>query len=658
MKKIQKSLGLLVLVLISHITFAQYGAQKKADYYFGQFSYAKAIEQYEKMVNGNFNAEYAHQRLAESYLLIRDYKKAIPHFEVIINNPNIPSDYYFKYGMALYSDGETKAAEKWLKKYKKYNKNDSRIKKFLKNGSLASVVFNSRQRYDISPVSFNSEESDFGVYASGEHLYFASSRKDQVDGNEYGWNAEPWLDLFVINEDDENGTPTKLAGNVNTKFHESSMVFSTDYKKDTVIYFTRNNYYKKKEAYGAKDEINLKIYSAKKIDGEWIVNRNLRINNDLYSTGHPYVSPDRKRLYFTSDRPGGMGGADIYYANIHERGGIGKPINAGPVINTEGNEMFPFINNEGRLFFSSDGHVGFGLLDVYSTVVNEEEKVIDVINLGSPLNSSSDDFGYFAYEDGITGYISSNREGGKGSDDIYKFQFTPSLSVEGFVTDAINNQPLDNVTITLFDQTSNTKVGEVLTGKDGHYKMFINRNSNYMIEAVRKTHPHKSIYFDTHKIALTEKLVQKNIVLEPVLDLKLLADLNKIYFDFNKSDIRPDAALELDKVVKVMTITYPEMIIKLEAHTDPVGSHAYNDALSGRRAKSTYDYLIANGVTESHIKSYKGFGKRMTINSCTSKRDCSDEELELNRRTEFPILQIKNKFTSSGVNNAITKTNK
>lgn len=658
MKKIQKSLGLLVFLLISQITFAQYGAQKKADYYFGQFSYSKAIEQYEKMVDGNFNAEYAHQRLAESYLLIRDYKKSIPHFEAVINNPNIPSDYYFKYGMALYSNGDKKEAEKWLKKYKKYNKNDSRIKKFLKNGSLASVVFNSRQRYDISPVSFNSEESDFGVYARGEHLYFASSRKDQVDGDEYGWNDEPWLDLFVINEDDENGTPTKLSGDVNTKFHESSMVFSTDYKKDTVIYFTRNSYYKKKETYGAEDVLNLKIFSAKKIDDEWIVNRNLKINNDLYSTGHPYVSPDGKRLYFTSDRPGGMGGADIYYANIHERGGIGKPINAGPVVNTEGNEMFPYINNEGRLFFSSDGHVGFGLLDIFSTVVNQDEKIIDVINLGSPINSSSDDFGYFAHENGISGYISSNREGGKGSDDIYKFDFTPSLSIEGYVTDGINNQPLNNVTITLYDQATNTKVGEVLTDKNGYYKMFINRKNNYMIEAVRKTHPHKSVFFDTHGTAITTKLISENIVLEPVLDLKLLADLNKIYFDFNKSDIRPDAALELDKVVKVITITYPEMIIKLEAHTDPVGSHAYNDALSSRRAKSTYDYLIANGVPESHIKSYKGFGKRMKINDCTSKKDCSDEELELNRRTEFPIIQIKNKFTSSGMNNSITKTNK
>ncbi len=655
MRQVQKYIALLLLLSVSQIATAQYGAQKRGDYYFGQFSYAKAIKEYEKMIEGDFNMEYAHQQLAECYLLIRDFKKSLPHFEAIINNTSIPTDYYFKYGMALYSNGQHKAAEKWLRKYKKYNKNDSRLKRFLKDGSLASVVFNSRQRYDISPVPFNSEESDFGVFTRGEDLYFASSRRDQVSGDAYGWNEEPWLDIFKVKENNAASVPVKIAGDINTKFHESSMIFTTDYKKDTVIYFTRNNYYKKKEGYGAKDEINLKVYSAIQVDGEWMVNRNLRINSDYYSTGHPYISPDGRRLYYTSDRPGGYGGTDIYYSEIHERGGIGIAINAGPIINTEGNEMFPFVNKEGRLFFSSDGHVGFGQMDVFSAVMDGQEKIIDVINLGKPINSASDDFGYYSHEDGMTGYISSNREGGQGSDDIYQFTFTPSLSVEGYVIDGVNNQALDNVRITLYDQGTNTKVGEMVTDQDGYYKMFINRNSNYMIEAVRKTHPHKSVFFNTHNIPRTTRLVQQNIVLEPVMDLKVLADLNKIYFDFNKSNIRPDAARELDKVVKLMTETYPEMVIRLEAHTDPVGSHRYNDALSERRAKSTYEYLIAKGVPKSHILSYKGFGKRKTINGCTGKQDCDDQELELNRRTEFPIIQIKNHL-DKGIDRSITKS--
>ena len=642
------------MLLVSQIGKAQFSSQERGDYYFNQFAYSKAIVEYEKMLSNNYKTDYAHERLAECYLLIRDFQEAIPHFDEIIYGPNIPVDFYFKYGMALYSNGDKKGAEKWLKKYKKHNKNDSRVRKFLKDGSLASVVFNSRERYDIEPVSFNSEESDFGIFSRDGNLYFASARRDQTGTKLYGWNDEPWLDIFVIAEDDEINIPTKLKGDVNTEFHESSLVFTTDYKNDTVIYFTRNNYYKNKITRDLERELNLKIFSAIKKDGEWTVNRNLTINSDYYSTGHPSVTKDRKRMYYTSDREGGYGGTDIYYSIIHERGGIGKPINAGPIINTEGNEMFPFVNAEGTLFFSSDGHVGFGQSDIFSTVLNEENEIVDIINLGNTINSSADDFAYFEYETGGNGYFSSNREGGVGSDDIYKFQFTPSLSVEGIVTDAINLQPLDSVAITIVDQITNTKIAELITDKNGYYKTFIDRKKTYMIEAVRKTHPHKMVYFNTSITPRTTRLIQQNIELEPVLDLKVLADLNKIYFDFNKSNIRPDAARELDKVVKLMTITYPEMVIRLEAHTDPVGSHRYNDQLSERRAKSTYEYLIANGVPEARILSYQGFGKRKTINGCTGKSDCTDAELELNRRTEFPIIQIKGSIND--VKNSITKS--
>ncbi|MGB3144197.1 MAG: OmpA family protein [Maribacter sp.] len=641
MKKYRNSLILIICCFVGQLALGQFAAQKKADYYFSKFSYAKAIPEYEEMIKGGLNVDYAHQQLAECYLLIRDFKKSIPHFEAIINNPNVPTDYYFKYAMALYSNGDLDESEDWLKKYKKYNKNDSRVKRFLNDGNLASVVFNSRQRYEVEPVAFNSKDSDFGISRYMGNLYFASSRRDIITGETYGWNDEPWLDLFIVQEGNPLSEPKRLKGNVNTKFHESSVAFSTDYKNDTILYFTRNNFYDKKEGYGAKNEINLKIYSAKMVDGEWVENSTLKINSDYYSTGHPSVNKERTRIYFTSDRPGGYGGTDIYYSEIHERGGIQTPINAGPVVNTEGNEMFPFINEEGKLFFSSDGHVGFGQLDVFSTISNEDGEVVDIINLGAPINSSSDDFAYYGLPNGLDGYVSSNREGGMGSDDIYKFRFTPALDVEGYVVDGVNNKMLDSVQIKLIDQVTNTLVAQTTTDSKGYYRFPVNRKTTYMIEAVRKTHPHKNIYFNTSTAPKAQKMMREDIVLEPVLDLKLLAGLNKIYFDFNKSDIRPDAAKELNKVIHVMNNVYPDMVIKLESHTDPVGSHAYNDDLSESRAKSTYEYLIENGVSKDRIVSYKGFGKRMPINNCTSKDDCSPDDLELNRRTEFPILQIK-----------------
>ena len=649
--------GILVLVL-SHSIMGQSTRQKKADAMFSTFSYAKAIPLYEEMLVQEDNSFHALQRLAESYLLLRDYEKSIPYFERFISNDQTDTNYYFKYGMALKSIGKEKEALNWLKRYKKFNKNDKRVKQFLKDGNLASVVFNSRERYEIKPVDFNSQYNDFGAINFNGKTYFSSSRPaEEKNIDLYEWDNQPWLDIFYVeeNEDSFSGRMSSessilpMDGEINSEFHESSLAFSTDYKNDTIIYFTRNNYFQNKTGFHEikfKEEKliekrnNLKIYKAEKVDGTWTVTRNLKINADHYSTGHPSVNPNRTKLYFASDRPGGYGGTDIYYCDIHPRGGVGKPVNAGPIVNTAGNEMFPFVNNEGKLFFSSDGHVGFGQLDVFATITDETDKVVDVINLGKPINSEKDDFSFFSNEDGTEGYISSNRNGGEGGDDIYKFDFTPSLYLEGHVFDAVNDQPLDSVVIQLTKNNGDTFIKEVMTDKDGYYRMFINRNTDYTLSLTRRTHPNKLVDLSTFNLPRTQKKMVKDMYMEPVMDVKVLAGLNKIYFDYNKSEIRIDAAKELDKVVNLMLKTYPYMVIKLESHTDPVGSHEYNDVLSEARAKSTYEYLIANGVPKERILSYKGFGKRKPVNDCKTKWDCPAKALELNRRTEFPIVNI------------------
>ncbi|UII78336.1 OmpA family protein [Flagellimonas sp. CMM7] len=644
-----KTISLLFLTFFSALSLtAQTIVQKRADQLFYKFAYAKAIPHYEKMITGK-NAVHAYQHLAECYLFLRDFEKALPYFEHFIDEPDTPTNYYFEYAMALKSAGQDKEALQWLKRYGKLHKKDKRVKQFLKDGNLASVVFNSKERYQVEPVHFNTEFSEFGSFVHDGQLYFSSSRKEKVSENVYDWNNESWLDIFQVAEGSDTDVPRKFEGDINSKLHESSMVFSTDYKNDTIIYFTRSNYFNNKESFHIKKENlniekqnNLKIYRADKVEGNWKVTKNLKTNADHYSTGHPSVNSDRTLLYFASNKPGGYGGTDIYYCKIHPRGGVGFPINAGPIVNTPGNEMFPYINNEGQLFFSSDGHVGFGQLDVFATISDESGKIKDVINLGKPLNSEKDDFGYYALDNGIDGYVSSNRKGGKGNDDIYKFKFIPQLAVEGTVTDAVNLKVLDGVQISLYDQKTGDLMNRTITDDNGEYKMFIDRKQVYMIEAVRSTHPHKHVYFNTSNTPRATRTIFKDIQLEPVLDLKVLADLNKIYFDFDKSDIRPDAAFELDKVVKLMMETYPEMTIRLESHTDPLGSHEYNDKLSEERARSTYDYLISNGVPKGRILSYKGFGKRRPINDCKGKKDCSNEELELNRRTEFPIVQISN----------------
>lgn len=644
-----KIFSMLAIVLYSFLGIAQSNIQATADKLFNNFAYAKAIPEYETLIKNNYNVPHASKRLAECYLLLRDFEKSIPYFEQFINEEDTPTNYYFKYAMALKSAGQREMAETWLKKYKKYHRNDPRLKQFLKDGNLASIVFNSRERYELEPVPFNTAFSEFGSFVFDGKLYFSSSRKDGVATKTYDWNNEGWLDIFYVQENNTLAKPKRFRGEVNSKFHESSLVFSTDYKNDTILYFTRNNYFEKKENfYTVKkgDTItklsNLKIFKGEKINGEWKVTRSLRINSDHYSSGHTSVNSERTLFYFASDRPGGYGGTDIYYCKIHERGGVGLPINAGPVVNTAGNELFPFVNNEGQLFFSSDGHLGFGQLDVFATVADSTGTIKEVVNLGTPLNSEKDDFAYFALENGIDGYVSSNRNGGLGSDDIYKFRLIPALRVEGVVTDGINLQTLDSVKISLFNQTTGALVETTYSDKNGYYQLPIDRKNSYRIEAFRKTHPRQTVYFDTYRTKRKTKSITQNIVLEPVMDVKVLAGLNKIYFDFDKHNIRPDAAIELDKVAKLLLETYPEMIIKLESHTDPLGSHEYNDELSERRAKSTYEYLIKKGIPKYRITHYKGFGKRKPVNGCTSDEDCTPEELELNRRTEFPMVQLSN----------------
>lgn len=627
---------------------------KKADELFNKFAYAKAIPEYERLVVKGLHTEHAYRRLAECYLLLRDFEKSLPYFERFINEPQTPSHYYFKYGMALQSVNRQKEALRWLKRYKRLNKNDKKLKQFLKDGNLASVVFNSRESYEVEPVHFNSEYNDFGAITNKGRIYFSSSRFSDKKQDRYEWDNQPWLDIFYVEEDTYFDRmrvvqPQKIAGDINSKYHESSLIFSTDYKNDTVIYFTRNNFFENKVGYHEikhKEERlvekrnNLKIYKAERKDGTWKVVRNMKMNADHYSSGHPSVNPNRTKLYFASDRPGGYGGTDIYYCDIHPRGGVGEPVNAGPVVNTAGNEMFPFVNNEGKLFFASDGHMGFGQLDIFATISDASGAVTDVINLGQPINSDKDDFAFYSNEDGTKGFISSNRKGGKGGDDIYRFDFTPSLYVEGTVYDAVNGKTLDSVAIALTDKNTGNFIKGVTTDHKGYYRMFINRGMEYTLVLNRRTHPEKKVSLSTITLPQTQKKIVQDIYMNPLLDVKVLADLNKIYFDFNKSNIRPDAARELDKVVQLMLETYPYMTIRLESHTDPVGSHEYNDVLSEKRAKSTYEYLVSRGVAKERILSYKGFGKRKPVNDCKTKWDCPPEVLELNRRTEFPIENI------------------
>jgi len=409
------------------------------------------------------------------------------------------------------------------------------------------------------------------------------------------------------------------------------------------MYFSRNNFKDDIEIKDKQGLTNMKIYRATYVDSVWTNVEDLPINGDNFSTQHAALNNDDTKLYFSSDRPGTRGGSDIWSVDIAPDGSLGAAENLGDVVNTESAEGFPFINNEGVIFFSSDGHTGLGMLDVFATLKGEDEtSIVDVINLGIPVNSNKDDFAFTMNQNGITGYFASNRQGGRGSDDIYAFHREPALHVEGIVTDAINTNPIIGAKITLFDENDN-QIAYMETDENGYFQINIDRNKEYKIVANQDKYIEDYREFDSKNMQTELVTINANLLLNPIQDVVKLAniDLNTIYFNFNSHDIRDDAAIQLDKIVDLMQNDYPEMVIRIESHTDSRGALTYNDKLSIDRANSTYEYLISKGINPSRITEHQGFGERRLTNGCEDGQKCEEEEHQLNRRTQFIVVKME-----------------
>src|SRR5690606_438735 len=411
----------------------------------------------------------------------------------------------------------------------------------------------------------NTPFSDFGAYKHGDLVYFVSSKERKgIAQKTYSWNEQPFLDMFTINLASSDSIPREVVGEINTKYHEGPMTISREGK---TMYFSRNNYFENTKTKDKEGVNHLQIYKAENVNGVWTNIQDLPFNNDNYSVSHPALSPDGKTLYFASDMPGGYGKSDLYKVNILEDGSYSEVENLGPVINTEGEELFPFVNAEGNLFFSSDGHPGQGLLDIFGTLKNDQGVVIEVTNLKSPINSNRDDFSFFMAEDGLSGYIASNRKDNIGNDDIYEFETILPLLLKGVVTDSINDNPIAKATLILTQQDG-TPIARLTTDENGYYQHSIQRDQYYSLLASHPKYQPKTTLFNSTDLPSRQTELVVNIELGPVMDLKVLADLNTIYFDFDRYNIRPDAAKELHKIIDLLTNHYPSMIIRVESHTD------------------------------------------------------------------------------------------
>ena len=531
---------------------------------------------------------------------------------------------------------------------------------FLTITSFSQEVVNiegAKYSIEILNSNVNNHYSNFGTTFYGEDkIVFASPvKKKFIIKNNWKGNHQPFLDLYIgdITDNGQLSNVTKFSENLNTRYHEADVTFTKDKK---TVYFTRNNYHEDKYKKDSTGMNLLQLYRANIADdGEWENIEPMPFNSDQYQTGHPTLSSDERTLYFISDMPGSLGKTDVFKASIAEDGSIGEAINMGATINTPEREMFSSISGNDELYFSSDGRVdGLGGLDVYVAKIQKDGSIFEVQNLGEPINSVMDDFSFIINYETRRGYFSSNRNGGHGDDDIYTFvqdvpiEFVCEQIVQGVVINKKTGAILPESLVILYD-INGTELNRMIVGDDARFNFDVTCNESYKVIGSKEKYPSDSKEF----VATEDEKLELKLALVPEVNKefelsngKCVVKINPIYFDFDKSNIRQDAEVELNKVIQIM-IKYPELIIEGGSHTDSRGSSKYNDGLSSRRAKSTVDYIInIGGISFSKISS-RGYGERQLVNGCADGVGCSESEHQFNRRTEFVIVnydQIKDKY--------------
>jgi outer membrane protein OmpA-like peptidoglycan-associated protein/tetratricopeptide (TPR) repeat protein len=744
--KIYKMKTLYKIFFLSLISFSvqsQSAKLKKADDFYHKLAYHNAIELYEDLLNTPLSNTELKSKLAHCYFSKGDINRAIETYSDALKSGNLPKEHYFYLAQSLKQVGNYAESDKWMQFFYDINNLDKRANNYVQNKNYLNQIENEGIHFSVSNAPFNTSSSDFGAYeyTPDSSLLVVSSRRNALIKNYWSWDGTNFLDLYRVRK--SSNRIDYFSPSVNSKYHEGPLCFNLDYSK---VYFTRNNIKKGKERRDEKGIQNLKIYIADVSikDGSWTNIKELAFNSKDYSIGHPTISRDGKYLYFVSDMPGGFGGADLYKAPINEYGEVGKPENLGAKINTEGQEVFPWISGDGLLFFSSDGHVGLGGLDVFVCSI-DNGVIANITNVGKPLNSQRDDFAINFSSNQQTGYFSSNREGGSGNDDVYSFILTKPFIfktiLSGVVKDKENNKILVGAKVLLKDKSGKI-VNSAIADSNGGFSFpveigivyeIIVSNENYIqnsdVVSITKESPReikKEIYLDKTpdfslygiisdaktgnvipdvSILITDKYT-KNVIFEGKtsnsgdflinrLDVKIgtklsytvkisksgylsktkdveyqiskpgvinlheilnismakveigadlasLVEIKPIYFDLGKFDIRTDAALELDKIVNIMN-EYPNMIIELGSHTDCRSSKDFNLKLSSNRAKASADY-IKKRITNPQRIYGKGYGESKLINDCACegnlKSNCSEDEHQKNRRTEFIIIKF------------------
>ncbi|WP_405222863.1 OmpA family protein [Dokdonia sp. Asnod1-B02] len=646
----------ILLLLFSVSLFAQ-KTYKNADKLFEQMRYVEAAAVYEKAIDRGDNSMVLLQKAGDSYYFNTNMEEAYKWYDLLVSQyrDEVDAEYLFRFAHSLQGIGDYKAAKKWMKAFAKAStKNDRRIDDYAQKERTLADVLAIPAQFELKNLSINTAYSDFGPAYYGNKLVYSSA----VDTSyyikrRYHWNDQPFLDFYIgqINAAENEVKREKIFSKViNTKYHEATIAFTNDGNR---IYFTRNNY--DVDLKRGEDGIShLKLYTAVRNDSldrkdDWSDVHELPFNSKDYSTGHPTLSEDGSKLYFVSDMPGTIGATDIFVVDILGDNTYSTPRNLGPKVNTSGREMFPFIA-KGVMYFASDGHLGVGGLDVFESNM-DNDLFSDPRNLGKPLNSKLDDFGFIINEEGEQGFVCSNREGGVGDDDIYAIQrIAPEdvlndckQLVKGYVINARTQERIADATVSLYGENG-VKLSETVSKRNGDYVF------NFDLDCAEQydIKVNKLGYTPNSKNIVTSSISSETVV---PLDLETLSELivedggllkikvGIIFFDLNKDYIRPDAAMELNKIVTLMS-QQPSIEIRIESHTDARADDNYNMELSQRRAISTKNYLIRQGIAKERILSAQGFGETQLLNVCSNGVQCDEVQHQINRRSEFIIEKM------------------
>ena len=651
-----KIVVIAALLLNGFLVNAQEVKTSKADKYYDKFAYVDAVKTYEKVAEKGHKSVEVFQKLGNAYYFQSKLEEANKWYtKLFAMNQEVESELYFRYAQTLKAVGDYKKADQMMEKFyqKSGTDNRARIAKSQKD-YLAEIKKNSG-RYRIQNAGINSEFSDYGTAFYKDELVFASARDTgSISSRKHSWTNQSYTNLYGAKVTDNGNfeSPEKFSKSVSSRFHESTPVFTQD---GNTMYFTRNNFNNGKKGRDSERTILLKLYKATKEGDKWTNVTELPFNSNEYSVAHPALSPDEKTLYFASNMPGTIGGdqSDIFKVSINADGSYGTPENLGDKINTEGRETFPYVTDNNELYFASDGHPGLGGLDVFVTQLKDDGSVGSIKNVGEPVNSKMDDFAFLIDNKTKNGFVSSNRkEDNLGYDDIYKFtEILPipkdcEQLLTGIVVDEDSQEPIANAKVILYDSVEN-KLKELTSDASGKYDFGkVDCDTKLKIRAEKPTYNTNEISVAIpNESGTTDSKVSLELTVKPFKpgdDLAGPLGIKMIYFDLDKSNIRPDAAVELAKILIVMTQN-PTMKIDVRSHTDCRQTAAYNLALSDRRAKSTIAWLVKNGIAADRLTG-RGYGESQLVNDCgcepTNASPCSEEQHQKNRRSEFIIMSL------------------